>query len=355
MNNSNKKSTNGRQASSFYALEAKKKEMEILNMQPEPDNFMYRSSTQSVNLESKELADCVDDNSSLELTDARVESMFGILFEKCVLKMQKLLNPQQNYVHSYVVLDSENCIEVVNNDSFVTANYLSWYYSYSNNYLKGAVSSTGDIGNIVGIRIASVYITSKRIPSVTVFNSTLTFAFEEFSAQSYITCDGRKFHFNLIQSPLNYDNLIVDVDYYWFSKPIVKLDTLTISLGNPTRLLELSVGRTLVSDLRTQMSSVGALTQFTLAYLAFQGYVNGDIIKILGFTTSDPIADAAVIANMNDPAGHVCTVTSGTTIRIPVDISTIAAYPVSPLYTCIIYNGRLRTIVNLEIIYAKDA
>lgn len=359
----------------------------ILDNTPEPDNSMYASTydasarvfdVERYNTDSKFTnRPSIDDRGNV---DNQTSAIGGFADEKDIesvqtteldvavraifnkLTIQDLaveLNPIANYVRAHVVLDAENCLENIG-DSTLTAPFaISWYYSYSNNYQRGAISSFGDVGRIVGLRVLTLYtpIQSGFTYGGVLINNVLTVAFEEFSAQSIIAPSGRKFHFSMISLSPSLDDFIPVNEYYWFNKPITQIDKLTITLANPNNIIPIYIGRLLISNLAT-MFVAGNPSRFQVPSLGFAAYRTGDRVYITGFTTSDPVGDAAVIAAMNDPAGLICTKTppvSASTLLIPVDSTGIAAYPVSPVYTCYIYNPRIRLILSMEIIYEKTA
>ncbi len=346
----------------------------IVDNTPEPDNFMYAgtydASSRVFDVEKYGVADkfttkpSIDDRGFATEQQPTSEEVIELdvsvraLFNKLTIQdIVKELNPLANYVRTYVVLDAENCLENIGNNTLVTPYYISWYYSYSNNYQRGAISSFGDVGKIVGLRIITLYMPTRSADYYgggTIIDSTLSIAFEEFSAQSIISQSGRKFHFTLVQVPVDFDNFVPINEYYWFKKPITQLDKLTISLGNPDRIIPIYIGRMLVSNLRIDFQA-GNPSSFKLTYQGFAVYQTGDRIFITGFSTSDPVGDAAVIAAINNPAGLICTKIAPDEISIPVDSTGIAVYPVSPAYTCYIYNPRIRRVLSMEIIYDKTA
>ena len=120
-----------------------------------------------------------------------------------------------------------------------TSNKFIWDYANSKTQQNGSVNILGDIRDIISISIHSFRIPSCRYSN---YHKRITVLIHEFSAQSFIAHENRKFHFSL---PYLVDNNFLDVNNldkhykYHFEKPFTTIPSITVSFGNPLRLINL--------------------------------------------------------------------------------------------------------------------
>ena len=276
-----------------------------------------------------------------------IRSIFG--FDK-LSDLQKIFNPSAAYEKYYVLLDSKNRI----NDS--DGKRMKWHYSSSNSFQTGAVTTNGRIRNIIGMRLYPIRITPNYDISQQK-NSLYSLLIEEFSMQSFSGFN-RNFHFMLKKTPY-FDVLSSQVTiqaseltplnngWFWFNRPITEVNSFTLSLGNPLEPINIPVAEIL---LRLDRITIGPTTVFNCD--RSHGFTTGDIIRITGFTTNDPITDSVVIEDVNDVAGHAITVIDLTSFSIAVDTSTVTPTTIGNI---LIANESIRVIIHIEFIcYADD-
>ncbi len=135
----------------------------------------------------------------------------------------------------------------------------------------------------------------------------------------------------------------VNDGYFWFRKPITKLESFTISFANPLVIVPIPVPS--VSALCYNFSSQNP----TVINIA-NTFANGTIVVVNFYTTGDPIGNQSEIANVNNPNGHIITVIDSQHFSIPVDLTGVTQLSFS---TCKITDINQRLIIPLEIIYIE--
>lgn len=274
-----------------------------------------------------------------------IASIFGI---KDKYQLQRSLHPQLQYTKNYIILDSKNRVPSNN------LQQMQWLYLSDATFQQGTVNTKGQVRDLIGIRMYPLR-AAQNFGISGAYNPTYTLLIEEFKAQSFIGHQGRNFHFMLRQTPnpttpptapavAQQELMPMNDGYFWFRKPFTTINTLTISLANPLVVINIPVAQQV---LYSQYFTYGLTTVVVTPFAT--GYTTGDTVVLSNFTTANPVADAAVIAQMNDPAGHVITVVDANTFIIPVDTSTIT--PLETAQPFYITDENLRVIIPFELIY----
>ncbi len=224
--------------------------------------------------------------------------------------VQQLLNPQALWRNNYFVLDSR--YRILDNDG---SKFVAWNHVNNVTRAQGTVNTVGTIRDLVEMKVYPI-----RLPYTASAENDLrrvTMLVEEFSAQSFIGQENRRFHFMF---DVEIDGDWIRLNPYFhnngvfrFEQPVTQFDTVTVTFGSPLDDVILDVDRLNASN-----------TYATTAVLTTIGDHNlssGNKVYISEFNTNSPINDAVVISLVN--ADHVITVTSDTSFTIPVDTSSI--------------------------------
>lgn len=191
--------------------------------------------------------------------------------------IQRIVAPTAQHRSVFVLLDTSNADPVLS-----SGNKFGWSFIDSPLLKEGMINGIGGTGDLVGMRLFPINTTLISQPSATFVasavplvvsnvgqspfysndflntNNNFTILIDEFSAQSYVGRDGRKFHFsqfpflltaftvvNLGSYPsLNPYYEFVSISkgdgWFWFRKPITEFSTLTISMATPFTVMPLS-------------------------------------------------------------------------------------------------------------------
>lgn len=278
-----------------------------------------------------------------------VENIKGILGKNDEIGIQTLLNPQATYRKNYIILDSRyrNTAQDVPGGGITT---FSWnFLSNSVANTMGAVNSIGRVEQLVSIKCPNIRLPYKDSILVNAYKR-VSLLINEFSGQSYIGQENRRFHFlystELDTNFIECKALPLETATFQFAKPITQIDTLTISFGNPLEQVTFDMDRALMSV------TYGGQAQFTSNFK--HNLQTGDQVYVTGFTTNDPVADFAIIAQTNSTNGYNIYVIDDYTIQIgDLDYSTIVN-PINPL-TVNVYFGSKRIFIPLELEYINSA
>lgn len=256
--------------------------------------------------------------------------------------IRSILNPQSLVSYAYLMLDSR--YRVLDTDGTTE---FSW------NYVSNATTQQGTVNSITKFRdVISIRIMPLRIPYTSYLDSTTrlyqraSVYIQEFSAQSFVAHENRRFHFLMSATndsrwinlqPENFNDGV-----FRFDSPITAVNSLTISFGNPLEQVIFDIDRT------TCTFSYGGTTTITTSVA--HNLSTGDRIYLEDFTTDDTTADNAKIDTMNSAYGHIITKTSATTFTIAVDTSSISG---TAGLTINIYFGAKRMFIPLEIAHIR--
>jgi len=224
--------------------------------------------------------------------------------------LQQLLNPQALYRNNYFALDSR--YRVLDNDG---SKFISWNHVNNVTRAQGTVNTVGTIRDIVAMKVYPI-----RLPYTTSAENDLrrvTMLIEEFSAQSFVGHENRRFHF-VFDVEVDGDWIRLNPYFhnhgiYKFDKPITQFDTVTVTFASPLEEIILDVDRLNASNTYAATAVMTTVDNHNLS--------SGNRVYISDFNTNSPINDAIVISAMN--ATHTITVTGDTTFTVPVDTSSI--------------------------------
>lgn len=240
-------------------------------------------------------------------TSVNVTSVMGATSEHGI---QKLINPLALHKRNYFVLDSR--YRTLDNDG---TKYLAWNHVNNVTKAQGTVNTIGVLRDIVEMKVYPI-----RLP----YNQTaendfkrVTMLVEEFSAQSFIGHENRRFHF-VFDVEVEGDWIRLNPYYhnngvFRFNKPITQFDTVRITFGSPLNSIVLDTDRLNASNTYVSTAVLTTVVNHKLS--------SGNSIVIEDFNTNSPVNDAVVIALMNTT--HIITKTGATTFTIPVDTSSI--------------------------------
>lgn len=191
--------------------------------------------------------------------------------------IQRLIAPKVQHRSVFVLLDTSNA-----DPELSTSTKFGWNFTDSPLLTTGTINGIGGTGNLVGMRLFPINTTLVSQPSASFVaspfpqlvaaigqspiytndflntNNNFTILIDEFSSQSYVGRDGRKFHFSQFPFLLaattvvnlgSYPRLTPYYEFvsiskgdgwFWFRTPIVDFSTLTISMATPFTVLPLS-------------------------------------------------------------------------------------------------------------------
>ena len=240
-------------------------------------------------------------------TSVNISSIIGATSAHGV---QQLLNPIALHKNNYFILDSR--YRILDNDG---TKYLAWNHVNNVTRAQGTVNTVGVLRDIIEMKVYPI-----RLPytgSAENDFKRVTMLVEEFSAQSFIGQENRRFHFVF---DVEVDGDWIRLNPYFhnngifkFNKPITQFDTVKISFGSPLDNITLDTDRLNASNTYESTASLTTVNDHNLS--------SGNSIVISEFNTNSPINDAVVITLMNTT--HIITVTGADTFTIPVDTSSI--------------------------------
>lgn len=331
------------------------------------------------------------------IIDADIQSIFGINDFNTFIHV---MNPAARRRIAYMCLDSRyarfnsNCTK------------LTWDFENSLVDSPNSTNIVGKIRDITSIRMYSFVICD--------FDTTYgraTVFIEELAAQSFMLQSGRRFHFMTMLNNTQYpadvgtrntkpstagianiaDFVLSDKfellagyrfneGYYYFNKPITKLDTITISVGNPNDLV--NIGKyeyfkvAMLFDNSLPVIGVPGGIMITLTFpeiIYWTGLLGGTFIGSLfidDFTTSNPIADKPLIDWVNGREFTRCRMLGTflpTKVIVEINGNLPAGFgtsfnvypagvvlPVGTPSTCRVRINSARVIMNFELEYISD-
>ena len=165
---------------------------------------------------------------------ANIASIFKI---NKLYTFQRIFCMAELYKRSYIVLKS---INRANNDGSATLQKFKWLYSSSTTPAVGYFNTLERINNICAIRLYQ-----PSFPLVLPVNTSVNILIDEFSTQSFLLTNTRRFHFigTTIEPSLPYSILIIrgSADgIFNFAYPIQILESLTVSFAIDENIIDLS-------------------------------------------------------------------------------------------------------------------
>lgn len=225
-------------------------------------------------------------------------------------EIQKFFNPDARLKKNYLVLDSR--YRTLENDG---TRFFKWDHVNNLNRAQGTVNTVGHLRDIVAIKVFPV-----RIPYASGADNDLrrvTALFDEFSAQSFIGHENRRFH---VAFESKVDGGFIDLDAYryndgtfHFRKPVTQFNSFTLTFGSPLEEVVFDPDR--MSSTLTD----AAVTVITTS--ADHNLSSGNRVYIENYSTTNPGVDAFLMSQVNK--SHIITKLSNTTFSIPVDTSSV--------------------------------
>lgn len=269
-----------------------------------------------------------------EVDSQTAYSVNNILGLESLTQLKLLLNPKTMINKYLVILNS-----ALQDPELNGSGLLQWTLSYDAQG-PGLVQMPADMKHIVGVRYACPFRMLQGSPSNTYANvpfpgsswwaqryntkSLMTIAIEEFRAQSFIgppyptkgsstvgaqvspitNVECRRFHFvarqeNVGEIGFVYEIPVYEADvsqfgqgFYWFQHPYIPPSTLTLSFGAPFLPCKL------YGTIEKGAAIINLSGTLTIWFDQFT-YMLNEPVYISGFTTTDPVADAALINAVN--------------------------------------------------------
>lgn len=246
---------------------------------------------------------------------AKINEFIGM---KDTYKIQQAINPMM-HIKKYLVI----FINTTRSYGTTDPNVLQWNVSYNASGGQGIVQFPSNTGRIVGMRFAGglrflttpvAYQSFIWFSGLSSSAQQLTITIDEFKDQAFISppfyndthiLQVRPFHFIADMTPQYYElyppdtfnYLYADVSaeqygqgYYWFRYPYIPPQTITMTFGAPYLPFNLPT-----NEVSCAAQSVANILRLT----SVKTMIDVGPFYIRGFTTTDSIADAALIEYVN--------------------------------------------------------
>jgi hypothetical protein len=189
--------------------------------------------------------------------ESMIKSIYGIIDSHL---FQRIFIPTSQYKYVYVLLDTSTALNVGDQGTS-----FQWNFIDNVHIQDGVVTTVGKVRDLVAMRCFPVKanydlttgLPPKHYNNFVNLNNNFTILIEEFSAQSYIGRDGRRFHFVLfpvLMNPVYIGDVTISPDdpyyeyvttgksngWFYFRTPIVSFSNLTVSMADPFGLIKLS-------------------------------------------------------------------------------------------------------------------
>lgn len=274
-----------------------------------------------------------DEDSDEEVSNLEVNAL--LLLQSTATLINKI-KPKQSY--HYLCLDSYNAVFSPDRSK------IEWLINDGNPVLQHSyINLCRSLKNIVAMRLGRISWSSMDVNNTNILNGIppifysplegytlgehIGIGFSEFVSQSMIFPSGPRMHFIQYNcDDMRTGNTITTSGFYenrgWFRfrKPFTKLDTLTASIYNMKDMTNIIIPDVYLSIPAVQwidiyfinpvrsLINIGPL--FYMIPATYPYYFNrpayshplsvyGELFQFSGFTTNDPIADAALIARYN--------------------------------------------------------
>lgn len=235
-----------------------------------------------------------------------VQSIFG---SKTFNDLKNIFTPGAVKKTAYALLDTR--YRVLDNDG---RDIIKWNVTSNTTTVQGSVNIVGDIQNITAIRTFPM-----RMPYNAQADNDyqrVTMFIQEFSAQSFIAQENRRYHFMYemevhdrwidLKAPRDADCI------YKFRTPLSRIDSININFGSPLQAIKFDTDRR-----NMLVTAYGPL--ITLVSTDPHNLETGDLIYITYFTTGNPNADQPLISTVGNLDGVVATYVDDLTITIPAN------------------------------------
>lgn len=271
----------------------------------------------------KKYKNTVDQVSDADIKAIEISTLF-LLKAADAYNLSKELAPSSKLKYNYLMLDSNNAYET-NSDR----TEFKWLINQkgANKYLPGYINLPSIIRNIKMARLGRT--TFAYMPTNTVdlirTRARIGFSFKEFASQALIMPSGTKFNFLqfMPESDTNYGcsftltSFFHNRGYFRFRERYKNLDSLTMSIWDLFTPAKIPLPDVFVSLTATQndiftdsfISTTNINSALIINNTYFPAITNGltdrlytnEIVNISGFTTLDPVGEAAIITAYNGP------------------------------------------------------
>lgn len=233
----------------------------------------------------------------------------------------------------YIQLDSNNRLGAPKND---VDNRLEWIINYGLPiWEKGYINVPAPIRNIVAVEMGCVSFNDRRVVADAGYesvansllpisneadwinNQRISLLIEELSTQAYIAAAGNKYHFIAKRKEIPDNELPTSftsynrgfptfITYpfnkgrYSFYKPIMQLDRITLRLFGPDKPIVMDKEIYYTADVLYDNGDFMDPDRYSVILVFGEDvYINYNEIEVSGFTTDDPVTDAATILAVN--------------------------------------------------------
>lgn len=255
-----------------------------------------------------------------------------------IMLLRMLINPKSLHKRKLLVFDTK--FQQLDEDYPGTN---SWSLAFDSITVANGVTVQRGLRNIIAMKLDPPRWPQSAIYGYTIQNATgdvfqpiarYTVGIEELLSQACIGTDGWRFHFMM---QILYTNFVGDIfdphpadipwsemstedfnnGYFRFEHPITTLNTVTLRFAQPFLPFDIAPNR--VGGYVVQNSNplvIDLIRPLDIIWMSGQDYT------IVGFTTGDPTADAALIAEVADYDGPAV-LTTTTTLEFPIDVSSM--------------------------------
>jgi hypothetical protein len=214
-----------------------------------------------------------------------------------------------------------------------TVNILKWNIVNTKNYNQGDVNTSEKLSNVIGMRLHPFRMRTYDI-SLTPSLPRWYVGIKEFYNQSFLV-NSRPFHFvsnidttNYAQGTSFYTEMQTypfNQGYFWFNEIYKVVDSITIDIYNVFGKLDIRIPTT-----QTVVSTVVQNSNPLTFSMTNSNIRTGDIITITGFTTGNPVGDAALITSVNTYQNYIYVNTNNTAyINIDASAMTPSGSPIN--------------------------
>jgi hypothetical protein len=290
----------------------------------------------------------IDNKSNSSSSDgSSITNIFGISNISDLSK--ELYHNPLKLANTYLYLDSRYRTLDTNGTTQFT-----WDHVNNLTRQQGSVNTVGIIQDIISMKVYPV-----RLPYTSSADNDykrITMLVNEFAAQSFIAHENRRFHFMFnVENNNQWMELTASDNNdgeFKFTKPVTKLDSITVSFGSPTEPVIFDTDR-----MNASITTIGFPTIITT--VLDHNLQTGDRIYIDTFSTKSLINDQNIINSVNNSSGHIIIVTSQTEFSIPIDTSPIItpltgtisapsiilAGTVTPVFNTVLVSGTSGTFI----------
>lgn len=276
-----------------------------------------------------------------------------------IMKSQALINIRNNkFKTAHILLDSFNRIST---GETVSETHFRWLYNSGvSGQQRGVVYSLQHISNIVAIKCSNISFPSRSIDSIVGPTRVITLNLEGTSPLKY---NHEKIPFQFIfRSRINYSNydddsterslwyqlIPLNDGIFRFNHPVGSFSDLIVSFNRPDTIIKLPLASVNVTGLEF---SVFGGNQTLIDYYDENVFSSGDLVTIVGFTTTTPEDDKTLIDKMNSPLSHNVVSADSNSFVLDIDISGVTV-DVNAKVT--IYNETKRILIPLTFYYVED-